>query len=116
VGRQTEHSPTPEREEQSESDSDNESLGMLEKDAEEEELDKLVLGDGAGFKAQLGHHMDLDIEAASENGAGLADGDSGGEAGLENVDDAEVRTNCNLYTGEADKCEALFPRFGTVCP
>ena len=96
VGRQTEGKSTSERGQQSgsDSDSDNESLGMLEKDAEEEELDRLVLGDGAGFKAQLGHQMEVDINISPENANEVVDGDSEGEAGLENVDDAEVRDNC----------------------
>jgi U3 small nucleolar RNA-associated protein 18 len=84
---QNEHSSESEREDQNESD--NASLGMLEKDEEEEELARLVLGDVAGFKAQLGQHMELD--AGSEEGEGLAEEDSGGEVDLENVDDAEVR-------------------------
>jgi U3 small nucleolar RNA-associated protein 18 len=72
------------------SDSDNYSLGMLEKDEEEEELDRLVLGDGAGFKAQLGQHMGLDVEDDSEGADSLPEEGSDAEAGLEDVHDAEV--------------------------
>ncbi|KAN0122009.1 WD40 repeat-like protein [Hyaloscypha variabilis] len=90
ASRQTEQSSVPEPEEQSDIDSDNESLGILEKDAEEEELDRLVLGDGAGFKAQLGQQMDIDFDAASVNEDSVAEGASEREDDLENVDDAEL--------------------------
>jgi hypothetical protein len=108
--RQIEHGSESERGDQD--DSDNDSLVMLEKDEEEEELARAVLGDVAGFKAQLGQHMDLDT--GSEGGEVLPEEDSEGEAGLENVDDAEVSEHdCGTVT-EADIGEAVFPRFGTL--
>jgi U3 small nucleolar RNA-associated protein 18 len=66
-------------------------MGLLEKDEEEEELARLVLGDGLGFKAQLGQQMDLDMDGGSEEGESIVEEDSEGEARLENIDDAEVR-------------------------
>jgi U3 small nucleolar RNA-associated protein 18 len=101
ASRQTEQSSVPEPEEQSDIDSDNESLGILEKDAEEEELDRLVLGDGAGFKAQLGQQMDIDFDAASVNEDSVAEGASEREDDLENVDDAEVRGNSHFCRGRS---------------
>lgn len=81
--------PAPETERQrDQSESDNDSLDILEKDSDEEELDRLVLGDQADFSAQLGHSMDLDqAEGSEESGVGEDDD----EGGLENVDDADVR-------------------------
>lgn len=87
--RETVPSAAPELERsEDQSDSDNHSL---EKDEEEEELDRLVLGNGTAFKAQLGQNMDIDIEDDSENDEALAEEDSEADVGLENVDDAEVR-------------------------
>lgn len=78
------------------SDSDNESVEILEKDAEEEELDRLVLGGGFGFKAQFGTDMDmLDGIADGEENEDV-DQDSEGEAGLEGIDDADVRNLPNF--------------------
>ena len=108
--RQIEHVSESERDNQD--DSDNDSLGILEKDKEEEELARAVLGDVAGFKAQLGQHMDLDI--GSEGGEVLAEEDSEGEASLENVDDAEVCKHYYVMVTEADIGEAVFPRLGTL--
>ena len=72
-------------------DSDNESLISVEKDEEEEELDRLVFGDGAGFKAMLGQDMEVDSEDKDgDNGVE----EDGSEAGLEHVDDADVRSPC----------------------
>lgn len=67
-------------------ESDNESLISVEKDEEEEELDRLVFGDGAGFKAMLGQDMDVDSEDKDEE----AGSENESEAGLEHVDDADV--------------------------
>jgi U3 small nucleolar RNA-associated protein 18 len=91
ASRQAEGKSSPELEVQSDSDSDNESLRVLGKDDEEEELARLVLGNGVGFKAQLSQQMDLDVDGGSEEGGDMAGEDSEGEAGLEHVDDAEVR-------------------------
>ena len=72
---------------------DRESVNLLEKDDDELELDRLVLGDGAGFLAELDHEEeeghDEVSEAALEAELGLKDE----EENLENVDDAEVRKN-----------------------
>jgi U3 small nucleolar RNA-associated protein 18 len=89
ASRQTEDSSAAEREERS--DIDNDSTGLLEKDEEEEELARLVLGDGLGFKAQLAQQMDLDMDGGSEEEEGMVEEDSEGEDRLENIDDAEVR-------------------------
>ena len=89
ASRQTEYSSAPEREERR--DTDNDSTGLLEKDEEEEELARLVLGDGLGFKAQLGQQMDLAMDGGSEEEDSMVEEDSEGEARLENIDDAEVR-------------------------
>lgn len=99
ASRATEKSSIPELErfeESSDSDSSNESGGRIEKDEEEEELDRLVLGNGASFKAQLGQSADVDMDYDQERGAGLADEDSEEEGGLEGVDDAEVRDSPSL--------------------
>ncbi|KAF4624737.1 hypothetical protein G7Y89_g13433 [Cudoniella acicularis] len=72
------------------SESDDESLEDLEEDEEEEELARLVLGDGAAFKAQLGQAMDLD---GGDEFNGLEESaveDQEAEGGLENVDDADL--------------------------
>ncbi|KAF8848924.1 WD40 repeat-like protein [Acephala macrosclerotiorum] len=71
-------------------DSDNESLDILEKDAEEEELDRLVLGDGFGFKAQWGNDTEMQDGEPKGEGDDAVDQDSEGEAGLEGVDDADL--------------------------
>ncbi|KAH7400387.1 U3 small nucleolar RNA-associated protein-like protein [Cadophora sp. MPI-SDFR-AT-0126] len=68
-------------------ESNNESLISVEKDEEEEELDKLVFGDGAGFKAMLGHGMGVNLEDKVE---GNVVEEEGSEAGLEQVDDADL--------------------------
>lgn len=74
--------------ENEESDSDHESVNMMDKDSDEEELDRLVLGDGAGFTAQLGEDMDFDMKEDSE-GEKNEDEDQE-DAGIEGVDDADV--------------------------
>jgi U3 small nucleolar RNA-associated protein 18 len=88
AARQSNNFSTTQRPEQT--DSDNDSIGALEKDEEEEELARLVLGDGVGFKMQLDSHARFDMDSNSENGEGVDEEGSEGEAGLENVDDAEV--------------------------
>lgn len=70
-------------------DSDNASLDISEKDEDEEELERLVLGDGATFKAQLSTDMDVDEEDLEGNGT---EEDLEAEVGLENVDDADAST------------------------
>lgn len=78
----------PSLQESEESGSDNESIDMMDKDSDEEELDRLVLGDGAGFTAQLGQDMEFDSEddAEGENGEDEEEED----VGIEGVDDADV--------------------------
>jgi hypothetical protein len=83
--------PEPDHEEEPEI-SDNESLDILDKDAEEEELERLVFGDGSTFKAQLGQEMDVDYEEGSDYSRKSQDEDAEGDGGLGEVDDAEVRT------------------------
>jgi U3 small nucleolar RNA-associated protein 18 len=84
--------PTPPtQDEHEQDDSDNESAEVMEKDEDEQELDRLVLGDEAGFMAQLDNEgaedEDEDLEEAGlEAEVGLADV----EDELEGVDDAEV--------------------------
>ena len=75
--------------EDEESGSENEGSDIMDKDEDEEELDRLVLGDSAGFLAQLGGHMDLDEEESSNDGREEAHLE--GDVGLEGVDDADVR-------------------------
>jgi U3 small nucleolar RNA-associated protein 18 len=77
--------------EDEQSGSDNENLEISEKDAEEEELDRLVLGDGSTFMTQLGRGVDVDYEEDSDGAGGLED-ENEGEEGLKGVDDADVRT------------------------
>lgn len=75
-----------EHESNSESDAINAS-----KDEDEDALDRLVLGDGAGFMAELGRESDEDEVSASEAGLEAGLGFGGGETSLEGVDDADVR-------------------------
>ncbi|RDL29926.1 putative UTP18 Possible U3 snoRNP protein involved in maturation of pre-18S rRNA [Venustampulla echinocandica] len=76
------------RDEQSESDND--SADPMEKDAEEEELDRLVLGYGTTFRAQLGQETDMDYGQGSENDDFTAQENDEGNDGLEGVDDADL--------------------------
>lgn len=96
-----------------EDESDNESLGMLEKDSDEEELDRLVLGDDAGFMAQLGGDMEID-EDESEDSTGVVEETGDEEDGLEGVNDEDVRITTLLLLTEADVYQAFFPRFWTI--
>lgn len=69
--------------------SDNESFDAMDKDEDEEELDRLVLGDGAEFKTQIAEDasgMDEDESEAELETGGVIEL----EASLEDVDDAEV--------------------------
>lgn len=74
--------------ESEESASDNESVNMMDKDSDEEELDRLVLGDGAGFTAQLGQDMDFESEDNEEGEKGQDEERE--DIGIEGVDDADV--------------------------
>jgi hypothetical protein len=88
-GRQADSQPASQvQQHEDEEESENESLGMLEKDSDEEELDRLVLGDDAGFMAQLGGDMELDGNECEKGGAAEESDEEDG--GLEGVDDADV--------------------------
>lgn len=74
-------------------DSHNESLDIMDKDEDELELDRLVLGDQAGFMAQLDQGRTKDKEEDPEEAdleaeVGLGDSDED----MEGVDDADVRS------------------------
>jgi U3 small nucleolar RNA-associated protein 18 len=90
-------------------ESDEESLSMLEKDSDEEELDRLVLGDGAGFKAQLGMGMEWEKGNGSGDDDGAPEDTSEADVGLEGVDDRDVNTSPSLEITEANYDEAFFP-------
>lgn len=85
-----------------EGESDKESLGMLEKDSDEEELDRLVLGDDAGFMAQLGGGMEFDEDEDEEAGEEIEEEIEEGEGGLEGVDDADVKRHSISLQTRAD--------------
>jgi U3 small nucleolar RNA-associated protein 18 len=72
-----------------ETGSGDESDDMMEKDEDEEELDRLVLGDDAGFTSQLGQDMDLDMDSGGGD-EGDRDEEENEDIGLEGVDDADV--------------------------
>lgn len=65
---------------------------MLEKDSDEEELDRLVLGDNAGFMAQIARDMEPD-DANEEVVEDISKQDEDEEIGLEGVDDEDVRSS-----------------------
>ena len=76
------------------SGSEEENGKVMEKDEEEEELDKLVLGDGGGWMASLGMTMDVDGEGDEERSReGEKEGDGEEDEGLEGLDDADVSTS-----------------------
>jgi U3 small nucleolar RNA-associated protein 18 len=91
-GRKAFKQPTsPAQDEREQDGSDKESVDIMEKDEDEQELEKLVLGDEAGFMAHLDHgdagyeDEDLEEEEDLEAEVGLDV-----EEILEDVDDAEV--------------------------
>jgi U3 small nucleolar RNA-associated protein 18 len=85
----------PELEREENEGSSGEESVELEKDSEEEELDRLVLGDAGAFKAQLGRDRAME-EDSNQDGEGI-EKDLEVEAGLEHLDDADVRnTPLNL--------------------
>lgn len=95
--RKAENESVPElQRHEDEQESDIESLGILDKDSDEEELDRLVLGDGAGFMAQLGRDMDVDEDEDAGSGEGMSEEDERGDGGLEGVDDADVKRSLQL--------------------
>jgi U3 small nucleolar RNA-associated protein 18 len=86
----------PARDEHEQVESDNESADVMEKDEDEFELDRLVLGDEAGFMARLDREgmEDEDLEEAGlEAEVGLDEV----EGNLEDVDDAEVGLFIRLH-------------------
>jgi U3 small nucleolar RNA-associated protein 18 len=84
--------PTPPTQDEREQDeSGRETANMMEKDEDELELDRLVLGDGAGFLAELNRKEEEDHGEASEAELEAELGLEDGEENLENVDDADVR-------------------------
>jgi U3 small nucleolar RNA-associated protein 18 len=94
--------------EKGENESEIDGLHMMEKDSDEEELDRLVLGDGSEFKAQLGRAVDLD-RAENSEGYDVEGGDLEEEEGLEDVDDADVRDlNTLSWLFEANYCKLFF--------
>lgn len=78
--------PTPPAQELSDEGSDVEFVteAELEKDDAEEELERLVFGDGEGFRDGL-RDFQLDDDEADEDGD-----ESGSQGGLEGMDDADV--------------------------
>jgi U3 small nucleolar RNA-associated protein 18 len=62
---------------------------MQEIGSDEEELDRLVFGNEAEFKAHLGHGIDVD-EAGGSDGSEGEEAQDEEEEGLENVNDADV--------------------------
>ncbi len=63
----------------------------MDKDEDEHELDRLVLGDEAGFMAQLDHEgAEDEVEDIEEAGLEAELGLDDVEENLEDVDDAEV--------------------------
>lgn len=78
-----------------ERESDDESHDGLKRDEQEDELERLVLGDGGGWQAAMGTGMDLDKvdEGASEE---EETGDT--EPGFEGLDDADVSIHLQLLT------------------
>jgi U3 small nucleolar RNA-associated protein 18 len=84
--------PTPPTQDEREQDeSDRESVNMIEKDEDELELDRLVLGDGARFLAELDRGEEESHDEASEAELEIELGLKDEEENLENVDDADVR-------------------------
>jgi U3 small nucleolar RNA-associated protein 18 len=80
---------SPTLDEQYKDVSDDESGSEIEKDEDEDHLDKLVLGDGAGFMRQLGQET-LDMEESYSEGDLEAELGLDREGDLEGVDDTEV--------------------------
>jgi hypothetical protein len=81
----------PAQDQRDEEVSDNESLDIMDKDEDELELDRLVLGDRAGFMAQIDQGVTEDGERDSEEADLEADvGLGDAEENLEGVDDADV--------------------------
>lgn len=109
--RKTKHGDATElQRSEDEQESENERLGMLEKDSDEDELDRLVLGDGAGFMAKLGQEMNLDANEDDKREEGASDEDGEGREGLEGVDDADVKDPPSPLPAETNFPPAILPR------
>lgn len=83
--------------------SGDESQEELEKDQEEDDLEKMVLGDAGGWKASMGMGMDLvesDEEVSGE------DEEKGLEKGLEGLDDADVSQIFSFWRVPANSCRS----------
>jgi hypothetical protein len=89
-GRKTEEKLAPELEIEEEEESSEDESVELEKDEEELELDRLVLGDAGAFRAQLGRDVGMEEDSDWEDDEAAAK-ESEAEAGLEHLDDADVR-------------------------
>lgn len=74
------------------SGSDSEESEIMGKDQDEEDLDRMVLGDSAGFLDRLGN-ADFDNDEDEEEGSGKDEADLEADVGLEGVDDADVSTD-----------------------
>ncbi|TAQ89220.1 hypothetical protein B7494_g2451 [Chlorociboria aeruginascens] len=81
------------------SGNENESVEILAKDDDEDELEKLVLGDENGFKAHLGEEMDLVGNEELDEGDRVAEGDL--EAQLFFLDSAPSAVDVNLLMPRA---------------
>jgi hypothetical protein len=76
--------------ENEDSGSDSERSAIMGKDQDEEDLDRLVLGDSGGFLESLEAQMDVDEDNEHSEDNGEAELEA--NIGLEGVDDADVRT------------------------
>jgi hypothetical protein len=91
-------------------ESGNESVDMQEIGSDEEELDRLVFGNEAEFKAHLGHGIDRD-EAGGSDGSEAEAGEGDEEEGLQNVNDADVGSPLPLTKSPINFSQALFSGF-----
>ncbi|KAL3419072.1 U3 small nucleolar RNA-associated protein [Phlyctema vagabunda] len=73
-----------------ESGSESDSIDILEKDEAEDEFERLVLGDEAGFKAELGRNAGADNDEDDSQDEGQDGSADAEELGLEGVDDADL--------------------------
>jgi hypothetical protein len=71
--------------------SDEENVEMMDRDEEEDELERLVLGDSADFMQQIEHEAQQNLEDISEGDEEEGNGEeSDADEGLEAVNDADV--------------------------
>lgn len=95
-GRKTKQEDVPRVEHDSEEEiSEDESLDAMDKDTDEEDLERGVLGDEGAFRAQLtkGYVPGKDAESDEDE---IADAQAV-EEGLEGVEDADVRNKSSWY-------------------